>query len=64
MPGLPPKVYAYGYASISAPRAPPTYPALMIRPTLAVHCSWEDEMVRERIGHQPSFGEVKNTKSL
>ena len=32
--------------------------------TLIVHCQWEDEMVRERTGHTPSYAEAKKMKSL
>ena len=27
--------------------------------TLTAHCQWEDDMVRERTGHPPSYAEVK-----
>ena len=36
--------------------------ALMSTPT--VHCQWEDETVRERTGHPPSYAEAKKMKSL
>jgi len=32
--------------------------------TLTAHCQREDEMVRERTGHLPSYAEAKNVKSL
>jgi len=32
--------------------------------TLNVHCQWEDEMVRERTGHPPSYAETKKIKLL
>jgi len=32
--------------------------------TLTANCQWEDETVRERIGHPPSFAEAKKMKSL
>ena len=32
--------------------------------TLTVHCQWEDEMVRERTGHLPSYAEAKKMRSL
>ena len=28
------------------------------------HCQWEDETVRERTGHSPSYAEAKKMKSL
>ena len=28
------------------------------------HCQWEDEMVRERTGHLPSYAEAKKMKLL
>jgi len=31
---------------------------------LTVHCQWEDEAVRKRTGHPPSYAEVKKMKSL
>src|SRR6218665_40474 len=31
---------------------------------LTICCQWEDEMVRERIGHLPSYAEAKKAKSL
>jgi len=31
--------------------------------TLTVHCQWEDETVRERTGHLPSYAEAKKMKS-
>ena len=32
--------------------------------TLIAHCQWEDETVRERIGHPPSDAVAKKMKSL
>jgi len=32
--------------------------------TLTVYCQWEDETVRERTGHPPSYAEAKEMKSL
>jgi len=32
--------------------------------TLTAHCQWEDETVRERTGHKPSYDEAKKMKSL
>src|SRR6218665_611146 len=32
--------------------------------TLTVHCQWEDEKMRERAGHSPSYAEDKQMKSL
>ena len=32
--------------------------------TLSALCQWEDVMVRERTGHQPSYDEAKKMKSL
>ena len=32
--------------------------------TLTIHCLWEDEMVRERTAHPPSYAEAKKMKSL
>src|SRR6218665_2928156 len=32
--------------------------------TLTVHCQREDETVRERTGHPPSYAEAKKMKSL
>jgi len=32
--------------------------------TLTAHCQWEDETVRERTGHPPSYAEAKKMKSL
>ena len=32
--------------------------------TLIIHCQWEDETVRERNGHPPSYDEAKKMKSL
>ena len=32
--------------------------------TVTTHCQWEDEMVRERSGHQPSYTEAKKIRSL
>src|SRR6218665_1267390 len=32
--------------------------------TLTAPCQWEDEVVRERIGHQPSCAKAKKMKSL
>src|SRR6218665_1082677 len=32
--------------------------------TLIVHCQWEDETVRERTGHPPSYAEAKKMKLL
>jgi len=31
---------------------------------LTTHCQWEDEMVRERTDHLPSYAEDKKMKSL
>src|SRR6218665_2759757 len=31
---------------------------------LTTHCQWEDETVRERTGHPPSYAEAKKMKSL
>src|SRR5678816_4093294 len=35
-----------------------------IMSTLTVHCRWDDETVRERTGHPPSYAEAKKMKSL
>src|SRR6218665_423235 len=32
--------------------------------TLVIHCQWEDETVREKTGHLPSYAEAKKIKSL
>ena len=32
--------------------------------TLTVHCQWEDEAAREKIGHPPSYAQAKKMKSL
>ena len=32
--------------------------------TLTTHCKWEDETVRERTDHPPSYAEAKKIKSL
>ena len=32
--------------------------------TLTVYCQWEDETVRDRTGHPPSYAEAKKMKSL
>src|SRR6218665_1049509 len=32
--------------------------------TLIIHCWWEDETVRERPGHPPSYAEAKKIKLL
>jgi len=32
--------------------------------TLTAHWQWEDETVRERTGHPPSYAEAKKMKSL
>jgi len=32
--------------------------------TLTVHCQWEDETVRERTGHAPSYAKAKKMKSM
>jgi len=31
---------------------------------LTTHCQWENETVRERTGHSPSYAEAKKMKSL
>jgi len=31
---------------------------------LTVHCQWEDETVRERTGHMPSYAKAKKMKLL
>src|SRR6218665_1056022 len=31
--------------------------------TLTIRCQWEDEMVRERTGHPPSYAEANKMKS-
>ena len=31
--------------------------------TLTMHCHWEDEMVRERTGHSPSYTQAKREVS-
>jgi len=31
---------------------------------LLLYCRWEDEAVRKRIGHPPSYAEAKKMKSL
>jgi len=31
---------------------------------LTAHCQWEDETVRERTDHPPSYTEAKKMKSL
>src|SRR6218665_535231 len=35
-----------------------------IMSTLTVHCQWEDEAVRDRTGHPPSYAKAKKLKSL
>ena len=47
---------------LSAPHAPLANSAMTS--TLTVHCQWEDETVRERTGHPPSYAEAKKMKSL
>ena len=47
---------------IYVPPAPLANSAMMI--TLTAHCQWEDETVRERTGHPPSYAVVKKMKSL
>src|SRR6218665_1761180 len=47
---------------ISAPPAPPANSAMMS--TLTAHCQWEDDTVRERTGHPPSYAVAKKMKSL
>jgi len=32
--------------------------------TLIIHCQWEDEMMRERTGHPPSYAKANKMKSL
>jgi len=32
--------------------------------TLTTHCQWEDETVRERTGHPPSYAVAKKMESL
>src|SRR6218665_1071270 len=46
--------------------SPPSAPLgnLAVMSTLTAHCQWEDETVRERTGHPPSFAEAKKMKSL
>jgi len=46
---------------ISAPPAPLANSAMMS--TLTTRCQWEDEMVRERTGHSPSYTMTKKMKS-
>jgi len=41
---------------------PPANSAMMS--TLTVHCQCEDEVVRERTGHLPSYAKAKKMKSL
>jgi len=36
----------------------------MMSTLTAVHCQWEDETVRGRTGHPPSYAEAKKMKSL
>src|SRR6218665_203344 len=31
---------------------------------LTAHCQWEEEVVRERTGHTPSYAETKKMKSI
>jgi len=47
---------------ISAPPAPPNQ--LSYDEYTTVHCQWEDETVKERTGHLPSYTEAKKMKSL
>jgi len=47
---------------ISAPPVPLANSAMMS--TLTTHNRWEDEMVRERTGHPPSYSEAKKMKLL
>ena len=47
---------------ISVPLSPLANSAMMN--TLAAHCQWEDESVRERTGHPPSPAMAKKMKSL
>src|SRR6218665_1060073 len=35
-----------------------------IMSTLTIHRQWEDEMVRERTGHMPSYAKAKQMKSI
>src|SRR6218665_2283284 len=47
---------------ISAPPASPRQ--LSYKSTLTACCQWEDETVRERTGHSPSYAEAKKMKLL
>src|SRR6218665_1671583 len=47
---------------ISASSAPLANSAIMS--TLTEHCQWEDETVKERTGHPPSYAEAKKMKPL
>jgi len=49
---------------ISAPRVSLAPPNSAIMSILTVYCLWEDEMVRERTGHIPSYAEAKKMKLL
>ena len=49
---------------ISAPSAPLVNSAMMSTLTAHCHCQWEDETVRERTGHPPSYAEAKKMKSF
>ena len=46
---------------ISAPSAPLANSAMS---ALTAHCRWDEETLKERIGHQPSYVEAKKMKSL
>src|SRR6218665_2278974 len=50
------------WIEIYAPSAPLANSSMMS--TQTVHCKWEDETVRERTGHPPSYTEAKKMKSL
>ena len=45
---------------ISAPPVPLSNSAMMSTPT--PHCQWDDEMAKERAGHQPSYAKLKKMK--
>jgi len=45
---------------ISAPSTPLANSDMMS--TLTIHCQWEDETVRERTSHAPSYAEAKKIK--
>ena len=47
---------------ISVPPSPLANSAMMS--TLIAHSQWEDETMRERIGHPPSYAVAKKMKSL